>query len=284
MGYTPILSLPTPSLFGLYFIEMISVLKRAKFSGIELFLFHYVLKRLEKYQAIARDAQMRLSLHQPWSYGEGALPLNRLLDLVGYLPRDDYTIESLVREGKGELFVAYCDRHAEIAQLEQAGCPVDLAFQTACAWNGAAEERTHRMRYSEFVDHILPPKTPIVFDTFHVIEWRKNKPGGKAFAAYSENQLADELLRAWYEIGAERVVEIHWNDFIVNSTRGGGSDGRACLPGNGALAKGLRVLAQELKRDGWRGPIVPELSPFLIFPYTERKLSAVRERMENFFA
>lgn len=284
MGYTPQLSLPVPSLAGLSFKRQVSLLKRTGFSGIELFMFPYAVQRLARYQAIAKEADMRLSLHQPWSYTEGQVFLNRILDAVGFLPKDGYRLEPIVRNGNGELFVTYCDRLDEAKALGKTGSPVMIAFQTACAWKGSGESRTHRVSYQWFVEHILPTDMPIVFDTFHVLEWQKGKAGGKSLASYNTSEIAEQLLYLWRQIGAKRVVEIHWNDFIADSRKGGGNDGRACLPGEGILAKGLRLLAFELKRDGWRGAIVPELSPFSLFPYSVRKLIALRLRMEQFFA
>lgn len=279
MSYRPLLSLPTPSLFGLTFAQKAKLLEHTGFQGIELFMFPSVARELEKHRLVAEHHGLRLSLHQPWSYGEsGGHFSNRILGPIGYLPKDGYTLSDLVAHGRGELFIAYCDRRSEIATMKNP--PVQFAYQTACSWIGAGKNRTHRIPYRELLDNILPTGAPIVFDTFHVLEWRLGKPGGKALGAYSEHELAKELLSAWNEIGQERIVEIHWNDFQSDER---GSDGRNCFPGEGKLASGLRLLSREITRKKWEGYIVSELSPFLLFPYRTRTLIALRERMEQFF-
>jgi sugar phosphate isomerase/epimerase len=281
VGYLPLLALPAPSLFGLTFKQQVRILKQAGFQGIELFMFNHPARHLKQYRNIAKEAHIRLSLHQPWSYNEAkGLLINKVLDKLDYLPKDPYTLRDIIAGGDGELFVAYCDRRAEVTKIQDP--PVKFAFQTACVWNGEGKDRTHRIPYEEFVNSILPTNIPIVFDTFHLLEWRYGGLGGKALASHSAKEIADELLKLWRLIGPERIAEIHWNDF-VDSLGGGGEDGRECLPGEGKLALGLQMLANEIIRDDWHGYIIPEVSPFQLFPYRERTLIALRERMEQFF-
>jgi hypothetical protein len=281
--YTPRLSLPAPSLFGLPFRQKALRLKKAGFTGIELFLFPPLARRLNKYRAVAKEYGLCLSLHQPWSESEASgLSLNKKLRLIGYLPREGYRIDELTEEASGELFVAYCDRLDEVLEMQKSNnCPVCFSFQTACVWSGEYRNRTHRLPYSDFEGQILRSAAPIVFDTFHLLEWRYGKASGANLASISPNELAEELIRIWRQIGPDRIIEIHWNDFVA-SAEGGGEDGR-CLPGDGLLREGLSLLAKEIKCSGWNGMIIPELSPFLLFPYRTRTLIALRERMEQFF-
>ncbi len=282
MTYIPSLSLPAPSLFGLSPRQQCEALKRAGFQGIELFLFPGILKRIPEYQRLTEECGLRLSFHQPWSEKEGGgFFVNKILGAIGFLPKNDYSFEDLIARGRSELFIAYADRFNEVVKLDREtdDLKVSWAFQTACAWQNEGKKFTHSMSYEKFSEQVLRTRFPIVFDTFHMLEWRLDAPGGKALGQYDEDHLAEEMLRAWHDCKPERIVEIHWNDFTGKAA----GDGRDCLPGKGKLTKGLNLLAKEILRSGWNGTIVPEISPFLLFPYRERTLIALRERMEAFF-
>lgn len=276
MGYIPSLSLPSVSLIGRSALRKVRLLQEAGFTGIEVFLFSNAERQIKLMRS--RAPKFLLSLHQPWSVEEaGNSPLNRVLDVFGYLPQDGYKLSDITKCGKGELFVAYVERYDEVRQAQTSGqLPVRVAFQTACSWDSEGETRKHRLPYEYFLDHIVTSKFPIVFDTFHVLEWKLKKVG-KKLAILSEELLAQTLIDAWHEIGPELIVEIHWND-----VDGSGPDGR-CVPGDGKLKKALRLLAREIARSGWKGQIVPEVSPFVLFPNTDAKLVSLRKRIEQFF-
>lgn len=275
MPYQPLLALPTLSLFGLTFAQQVRRLRQAGFHGIELFVFPYQARHLKKYRAIARQYGMRLSLHQTWTNGEGGgFIFNALMNSVGYLPKAGYRLSDIVEGASGELFVVYANYIDRVREITDR---VEVALQTASTWSGESAHRTHRMSFDEFAGHISLKRVPIVFDTVHILEWRFGAVG-KALAMRSEEELAKELIALWHAITPERIIEIHWNDLDGKT-----SDGR-CMPGEGKLALGLELLAQEIKKYGWGGYIIPEVSPFLLFPYRKRTLIALRERMEKFFA
>jgi hypothetical protein len=279
VNYIPLLGLSAASLAGRGVGTMCQLLRLAGWSGLEIIMFPGQQKTLEKVREIAPD--MRVSLHQPWSYAEsGGLLVNRILDYIGYLAPPTYTLDSCVERGSGELFVAYADRVEEVVRLRSASRQeVVWALQTATTWIGVGEARRNRMAYDDFIRVVHLHKLPVVFDTFHVLEW-KLQMVGKRLCDLEESRLATVLLDAWNEIGPERISEIHWNDFVSKDNL---SDGRACLPGEGRLKQGLTILAGDIRRRGWRGYIIPEVSPLLLFPFSHSNLVRLRERMQSFF-
>lgn len=271
------IGLPSPSLFGLGPEVQCRRLAKAGFGAIEVFLFPSQAENVPLWRKCARRYGLSLSLHQPWSRSEGGgYLINRILDTAGYLPREGYTLQGLTSGARGEMCVTYCDRFDEVLKITHSGAA--HAFQTTTAWSGVGSERKLRMSYCEFLECIVPSRFPIVFDTYHVLEWILDSPG-KKLLRWSEKELASTLLAAWNDIDPERIIEIHWNDFAPIRE----DDLRDCLPGDGLLANGLKMLAKEMERSRWTGTIISEVSPFSLFPYSRKKLVALRERIESFF-
>lgn len=271
--------LSTPSFLWRNVESMCELLRSIGWSGLEIFMFPGQEKVRERLEVLAPE--MRISLHQPWSYAEsGGLLVNRFLSLFGRLAPDQYTLASCAVGGSGRLFVAYADRCEEVVCLRNMpGQKTVFALQTATTWIGEGKARRHRMGYHDFVRAVHLHQIPVVFDTFHVLEWKLGTIG-KKLCGLNESILTKALLEAWEEVGPERIVEIHWNDFTATDLL---ADGRACFPGEGRLGKGLTVLAKDICRRGWKGHIVPEISPLLLFP-SNRKMRELKERMDSFFS
>lgn len=284
--YKPACSLPSLSLTftGWTFADKCRLLRETGWDGIEYFDFSP--DRITEYRAFARSYGLRFSLHQPWSYAEsGGMFSNFLLQLLRILPKDGYALEDISRGCFGELFVTYGDRFEEVRKLlakTERNSWAMFAFQTASTWIDKGLSRTHRMGYDEFISEIIEgmPDVPIVVDTVHLIEMMLRAPTGKQLMEHSEDCLADSLLRGVRKCGLYegRILEIHWNDISRAVT-----DGR-CLPGDGKMSKGLHLLSRELRDTNWGGCIIPEVSPFALFPHPRKKLIALRKRMDEFFA
>ena len=243
-------------------------------------------ERVAGHRAIALQYGLHFTLHQPWSYNEsGGMLSNRLLSLLGILPKDGYLLSDIARQADGENFVIYGDRFPEIArQKTLPGTHTSFVplFQTASAWNGFGLERKHRLSYENFIRYVIEgmPQVGIVYDTVHALELALHAPTGKELMQFSEAQLLKATKCVIKEIGffEGRGKEIHFND-----NDGSGTDGR-CLAGDGKLAPALKWLAGECVARGWRGPIIPEVSPKLFLFNAEKNLARVHARVDSFFS
>lgn len=281
----PLISINSLSLIfaGRNFEQKCQRAKQAGFTGIEYTVFHPL--HVAEYRAIARQHGLLLTLHQPWSYNEsGGMLSNRLLSMFGILPKDSYLLGDIALQAAGENFVVYGDRFPEVAMRKALSGTLPRfvpLFQTASAWKGFGLQRKHRISYEDFIGYIVKelPHVGIVYDTVHALEHALHAPTAKLLMQYSEG----ELLTATKQVIREtrffegRGKEIHFNDFCGN-----GTDGR-CLAGDGKLTPALRWLAGECVERGWRGPVIPEVSPMLFLFNTEANLKRVHERVDSFF-
>ena len=281
----PLISINSLSLIfaGRNFEQQCRRAKQAGFTGIEYTVFYPEL--VSVYRAIARQNGLLLTLHQPWSYTEsGGMLSNKLFAMLGLLPKDGYLLGDIAQHAAGESFVVYGDRFPEIAMRKALpGTPPRFVplFQTASAWSGFGLQRKHRMSYEDFIRYIIEglPHVGIVYDTVHALELALHAPTAKLLMQYSEGELLDATKRVIRETRffEGRGKEIHFNDFCGN-----GTDGR-CLAGDGKLAPALRWLAGECVERGWRGPVIPEVSPMLFMFNAEKNLARVHDRIDSFF-
>ncbi len=281
----PLVSLNSLSLLfaGRNFEEKCAHLRAAGYGGIEYTVFRP--EHVAEYRGVARAHSLHLTLHQPWSYSEsGGMLSNKLLAMLGVLPKDGYLLSDIAAQAAGENFVVYGDRFPEVAM--QKVLPGALprfvpVFQTATVWSGFGSRRKHRISYADYLRYVIEglPHIGVVYDTVHALEHALNAPTGKLLMQYSEGELLSATKRVIRETRffEGRGREIHWNDIGNSST-----DGR-CLAGDGKLAPALSWLAGECVDRDWRGPVIPEVSPMMFMFNTEHNLRLVRERIESFF-
>lgn len=279
-------ALPSPTIPAFTFEAKCKLAKKHGFHGIELFMFRGVGEKLPRYRAIASDYGLRLSLHQPWSYKEsGGTHANRILELIGMLPKDGYRLRDVFTHANDELLVCYVDRKEEIEhQRTRSKHRIGaqrFAFQTTTSWVKKDDKRQHVLPFSDLIRLLRETEHPIVLDTFHALEWYYGGAGGNMLVTKPEQELSDNLYKIWKLIGRERIPEIHWNDCVPHS---GFSDGRSCFPGNGVLRRGLEAIAHDINMSGWDGYVIPELSPAEFFPDREWHMALLRNTLESFFA
>ncbi|MEK7532000.1 MAG: TIM barrel protein, partial [Patescibacteria group bacterium] len=134
-------------------------------------------------------------------------------------------------------------------------------------------EKKSTLSYAEFVRTVKRLRIPLVFDTQHFLEYALSVYGVGRLPANSD-RLYRVLEEGWQEL-KDLVMEIHLVNFNpeLGSTRG-----RNVPLEEGVLP--LRDFCQMVKKSGWEGTVVPEVSRLF---WSSGDLRALREQVHGFF-
>lgn len=253
--------LSSMSLFGLPLGMIFRKARESGFDGVEVFLFNPVEQRVEKARRLADQYELMLHFHEVWSSEESPSSYERVLQLLGLLPGKDKSFIDLVPPSIHEPVVVYANHYAEV-------CSKNHWLQTISTF---FENLTCKVSFPDFISGVLKGNLPIVFDTQHYLQYRlglgKEIPTGVG--------LVKLLCDGWLCLNS-LVKEIHLNDFCVNR---GSTMGRNVFLGEGQAP--LDEFCKTVRESGWSGTIVPEVSPFHLFPYRERRLAELRKKVDE---
>jgi hypothetical protein len=273
------------SLFGLPMNVAMKMAKNAGFDGIEVLLNHWYMAQIPHYRNIAQDIGLNLHFHQAWSSEEDPTDWRfTLMEAARYLPQSGYALEDnvpffITKEpvviDAGRL-LEIKSRPTSISELTRP-IPNNYWFQTDTVVNS---EGYRLIYFDEFAKLVQQNNLPVVFDTQHCLEWtlgRFRRLQSIAWKAHIESidlitLMKAQLKKCWEQLGPH-TKEIHLNDF--NPITGKGN----LFPGEGLVP--LQYFCDLVKKSGWQGVVVPEVSPS---PNLWRyNLKILRERTESYF-
>lgn len=242
--------------------------KRAGFSGVEVLATSNNKAASRKLVATAAVHNLELHWHQPWSRTYNAVYLfGPVLHRLGILERDGYELRKVLPDTRSEPIVLYADRFHEAEGLP------DAWLQTCSVRRG---ERIHAMSYGEFVKVVERYQPPIVFDTQHYLEWYFGVFGVSELP-HDPTLLLNTLIAGWKFFG-HLVKEIHLNNF---DPAYGDTLGCNRLLNDGILP--LQKFVDVVKASKWSGVVVPEVSPFHLYPFPQERMRHTRQTVQLLF-
>lgn len=255
---------PHLSVFGVPLISLRAA-KRAGADGVEI---HLVAKTMAQALRVAKHAKslgLGVNWHQGWSREEdyAKLPHNKVLDILGQLPRSGYSLEGHIPP-TDDPAVVYVERIGEIGPNKH------WWVQTACNF---AHPRA--LTFEKFLGFAEELDLGIVFDVQHVLEWIYRKQ--IADLPQNSAKLGAKLEYTWRKLHEHgRVKEIHFTD---TDPRLGNNAGRNLFFGKGILP--LTDFCAMVRESGWSGVVVPEVRPSDVL---WRGASGVLEETKNYFS
>lgn len=253
--------LSSMSLFGLPLEMIFRKAWKGGFDGVEVFLFNPVEQRVEKARRLAERYELMLHFHEVCSFEEAPSSSDRVLQLLGLSPRKDKSFIDRVPPFIHEPVVVYANHYTEVSSQNHWLQTISMFFEN---W-------TCKVGFPDFISGVLKGNLPIVFDTQHYLQYRlglgKEIPTGVG--------LVKLLCDGWLCFHG-LVKEIHLNDFCVNK---GSMMGRNVFLGGGQAP--LDEFCKTVRESGWSGTIVPEVSPFHLFPYRGSRLAELRRKVDE---
>jgi sugar phosphate isomerase/epimerase len=264
------------SAFGLPMGLAMKMVQEAGFDGMEILLNGFS-HRIPKYKELAEELGLDLHFHQAWSADEDPTDKKfKLLELIGYLPSEGYTILDQVDYLDNQILIIQADRIQEVSRNPEWRnrwntnmIAPNFWFQTDSSFNDGQP----LVPFSQFVDYVQRFNASVVFDTQHYIEYVLGQ--FRNISAFPEPAKIFELLQEGWELLGSHVKEIHLNDCSAEL-------GRNIFPGTGTMP--LQDFCWMVEDSDWQGTIVPEVSPTILFPYRLQHLKELRSKVESYFA
>ncbi len=244
----------------------LTLIKDAGFDGVECHLIGRLLssERVLSLREEVKNLGLEIRFHQGWSWetGQRILP-NYILRPIGSLVPNGMTLADQMLDVGDDPVVVY-------------GNHVDGPFQANYVYQTASEfvyGETYAMEFQDFVSTVADKKSPIVFDTQHVVEWYLNHPTVDGIPL---DQTAGGIVTDMWEKFHAQVKEIHLCDF---NPRLGPTRGRNVPLGKGMFP--LEKFCADVRASGWDGVITPEVS----FQHLTGldALKALRAKIESLF-
>ncbi len=218
--------------------------------GVEIF---YAGRGRREYSELVKSAHGRglgIHFHQSFSPAEATSPslIWEVLSLVGFLPGDDIFGSNLrfpsARINPKTPVVAYANEIDTLLMEER------YWYQTV----SVAKSGNFSMSFQTFCARVKGTPARVVFDTFHTIEWQIGWPGRINYFPRDRSVLLRTLIDNFEYFRKETggVVEVHLADCSWER-------GRNVPLGTGDLP--IEEFARYLRTSGWKGVVVPEVSP-----------------------
>lgn len=265
--------IPHISYLGLPLYGSLDEARETGFDGVECHLVSFKqgnTSRVTRWLESSLRTGLVIHLHQGWSIEESAEPRwppnqSEPLHWFGYLPSHPYQIFDHVPEEVTVPVVAYPDRYLELKGRE------NFWFQTAATYSGSGG--TVNLDYGKFVELVQELHLPVVFDTWHFLEYSLGIRGTRDLPR-SPDFLYKKLEDGW-KIFGQCVKEIHFNDSSPYA--------RNVFLGKGVIP--LQGFADLVKGSGWQGTVVPEVFPGHIkYGLSADKMKALREEVGRYFS
>lgn len=253
--------LSSMSLFGLPLGVIFRKARESGFDGVEVFLFNPVEQRIEKARRLADRYGLLLHFHEVCSFEESPSSCERVLQLLGLSPRKDKSFIDRVPLSIHEPVVVYANHYAEVTSQNHWLQTISMFLEN---WRC-------KVSFPDFISAVLNHNLPIVFDTQHYLQYRLGLGKEMLMGAGLVKLLCD----GWLCLHG-LVKEIHLNDFCVEK---GSIMGRNVFLGEGQAP--LEEFCKTVRESGWSGTIVPEVSPFHLFPFRERRLAELRRTVDK---
>lgn len=245
--------LPRPQ-FGL-----LDVASDCEYDGIEVLSNGWNHKRFGQFIERAEKASLKVHAHQPWSYAESNVPdiKSKAMEFIGYLPPSNMPLsQCLPMQPIPKIVYAHqlADAQHDPTLWVQT-CPVRL-------------RQGNRTTWSQFKSSWKKEPCNICFDFQHYLEWvTAGDTLGMCpsnFSHLSIRELGDMLI-AGFEFFKDYIKEIHLTDSIPSM----GHKGLNVMLGTGVLP--LEKVMGHIIQSGWKGYIVPEVSPKLSQFFSTRR-------------
>ncbi len=235
----------TLSLFPFKSVSVFEDIKLAGFHGVEILLPpRFSIDFMSKVQTEASKCNLGIRFHEVWSLENNPCMFNRVACLLGTIPPKTEPLHMQIPNQATEIVTCYAWRNKEIIQsLRQ-----KRLLQTCNTYD-------HTIAYHDFLKIVREGNFGVVFDTQHLLEMWNGGLGVHNLRILSRSQLNGILQSLWDNL-APYVVEIHFNNFCISKSH---ALGRNCWPDQGILD--LRSFAKMVVKSGWRGIVVPEVTP-----------------------
>ncbi len=269
---------PYITICGIPFVSMEKIAK-AGFNGVEIHLAgHRSPRTLMKAIKKAEKLGLEVTLHQAWSLSENPTHFtNHVLNWLGCLPKDGYTLHEHFKGLERYPKVVYADRVLDVEQYGQAGLMAEENFwlQTISTFGPIGR---HKMPFAMFISCIENKPHPLVFDTQHFLEYYEGVRGVSGLTWSTPERLLGILMLYWSQFGSQ-VREIHLVDFDHNL---GHDKGRNVMLGTGVLP--LMDFGAHVMASGHLPSIItPEVNPLKLLRASAQDLRKVADYARSCF-